>query len=253
MTRWYGDDAKGLLGPSSGHRCGAWLLALLIGFLGMAGANPKPHLKVSKGRIIFTPSTKQAFYLITNDGDGIGYVNIDTYRIKYDGSTMQSIEKKNPKEFGLLVSPSKLILQPGQSKKVRVKRFKFGNKTEYMYEVIAKPVPRPREIGEETKKSMQTKTTITMAALTRVFLPPAKLDPQLTAKQSKKVVTFTNTGNTTMQVGRIQICLADNCRKAYAFELYPGMQKTLKLINTQEKLTYQYRDLKGKISSRQSV
>jgi P pilus assembly chaperone PapD len=212
---------------------------LLIIMLTISGvpADEKPNnpvLAVSTHHLDLVGSKSQDFITVKNHGGATGYVKMQVHQIQYTNHVRQRIAKKDPRELGLLVTPSKLILKPGQSRKVRIKRLAKGNQSDLIYEVNAVPVDPPGK----TEGKIGMSISITMVTFTRVVLRPDQLKPDVKTQRDGKIVRFENQGNTTVLIKRLQQCVKEPCEKLYGFYLLPGMQRQVHLTDASNPLTY---------------
>jgi P pilus assembly chaperone PapD len=123
----------------------------------------------------------------------------------------------DPEKLGLLVTPARMILEPGQHKLIRIAAIGNRSDKDRTYRVMIKPVA-----GEfETK---ETALKIMMGYDVLVVVRPDELQPKLEAQRAGRSITFQNNGNTNIELidGRQCDAVGKNCKEMNAKRLYPG-------------------------------
>jgi P pilus assembly chaperone PapD len=127
---------------------------------------------------------------ITNSADEILYVSIEPAEIQNPGRPEERrVANPNPRELGLLISPNRLVLAPGERKVVRVSLLERPADRDRIYRVLVKPV-----IGEIVARQSALKLVVGYDVL--VIARPENARPLLEVSRRGNAVEFRNIGNT---------------------------------------------------------
>ena len=134
----------------------------------------------------------------------------------------------DPEKLGLLVSPSRMILEPGQRKLVRIATVSTGTDREHVYRVTIKPV-----VGGI--KSNDTGLMVVVGYDVLVLVRPAKPFANVSANRTGRKLTFSNSGNVSVEVVDGQQCDAarKNCAELPGKRLYAGASWAVELPSDQ--------------------
>lgn len=162
---------------------------------------------------------------VFNDGPERIYVSAEPFEIRAAGTLAeQRIFAPNPEKSGLLVSPSKLILAPGERRTIRVAAVGERPASDRVYRVAIRPVAGPLRAEQSALKVF-----VGYDAL--VLFRPAHFTGDITGERSEKMLTLTNAGNTAQELFDGEQCdpSGADCRSLPAKRLYPGAkwQQTL--------------------------
>jgi len=155
---------------------------------------------------------------VLNNGADRLYVAVEPSEIKSPGTpNQQRVRIRDPQESGLLVSPARLILEPGQRKFVRVAAISPPNAVDRIYRVSIKPV-----VGELGTATSGVKILIGYDVL--VILRPQEPHAVVTGTRSGRSLVFKNTGNTNAELihGRQCDAAGKSCVSLPAARLYAG-------------------------------
>lgn len=130
-------------------------------------------------------------------------------------------QEPDPEKLGLLVSPARMILEPGQHKLIRIAAISDRRQADRTYRVTVKPVA-----GELAPEESALKILVGYDLL--VVLRPEALRPQVEGVRSGRTITFRNTGNTNVELidGRQCDSGGKACKDLAARRLYPGASWT---------------------------
>ena len=130
-------------------------------------------------------------------------------------------EEPDPEKLGLLVSPARMILEPGQRKLARVAAIAQGNDRERVYRVTVKPVAGPLEAKDSALK-------ILIGYDVLVLVRPAAPRPMVTGLRTGTSLTLRNEGNTSVELVEGRQCDAAraHCASLPGKRLYAGAQWT---------------------------
>jgi Mat/Ecp fimbriae periplasmic chaperone len=133
----------------------------------------------------------------------------------------------DPAVTGLLVTPQKLIVEPGEHKLVRVAAIADRPAHDRVYRVTIKPVAGPVTADQSALKLYVGYDVL-------VLYRPAQPAADLAATRSGTRLTIRNRGNTNVELAQGRQCDAggQNCRDLPANRLYPGADWTISLPYT---------------------
>jgi len=159
---------------------------------------------------------------VENPGAENLYIEITPAVVSEPGTTNEQRESiTDPRESGLLVTPSKLVIPPGGRKLVRLVSLEPLGKEERVYRVTFKPV-----VGDVESEHIGIKVLIGYEVL--VLMQPAIPDPNLVTQRNGKTLSFENKGNTNVLLREGKQCPdgvardSEKCTSVRGKRLYPG-------------------------------
>ncbi|WP_346839068.1 fimbria/pilus periplasmic chaperone [Microbulbifer sp. SAOS-129_SWC] len=170
------------------------------------------------------PNAREDVVVSNPDNETI-YVQTEVYRVDHPG---RKDEKKvlitDPRDFKLLVSPSKAVIPAGASKRFRLMSVETGIDNEKVYRVTFKPV-----VGKITSKATGVKILVAYQAL--IFVQPKDGAYQLALHKFGDHWQLANRGNINVEVRQLRFCRAQgDCEALPSIgRLYAGAHKDLKL------------------------
>lgn len=161
---------------------------------------------------------------VENSGPDQAFVEIDPREIVSPGTTPeQSRTDPDPEKLGLLVSPSRLILQPGERRLIRFATLAPTSDRERVYRVTVKPV-----VGKLSSAQSGLKVLLGYDVL--VLVRPSVPDAELSAARNDGKLTFRNDGNVSVELTEGQQCDAPgHCTELPDKRLYAGASWTVAL------------------------
>ena len=154
----------------------------------------------------------------TNTGKERIYVVADPFEILDPGRPDERrVANPDPAALGLLVTPQKMILEPGERKLVRIASIAPRGTTERIYRVTIKPV-----IGEVTAPNTALKVLVGYDVL--VIVRPSVMTGAVTGARTGGHLVLTNTGTTNVEIYDGKQCDAAGaaCTPLPARRLYAG-------------------------------
>lgn len=198
----------------------------MLAGLTVAGQPARAELILSQLVIDLGQGSKQRDDIeIWNKSDERAYVAIDPSEIINPGKAGEiRHQEPDPEKRGLLVSPARMILEPGQRKLVRIAAIGPRQDRERVYRVTVKPV-----VGELASTTSGLKLLVGYDVL--VLLRPTNSRPNVTASRSAGSLTFRNEGNTSLELIDGKQCDSSGkaCDELPGKRLYAGAQWTQKL------------------------
>ncbi len=186
-----------------------------------AAQDAHANLVLSNVILDLTPGTPPAQDIeVWNNGSERSYVVAEPVEVVAPGTPQeQRVAEPDPGVSGLLVTPQRMILEPGQRRLLRVAAVKPRGSGDRIYRVAVKPVA-----GDVTAANTALKVMVGYDVL--VIQRPEKLDGAVSAERAGDRITFRNTGNTNVEMFDGQQCDAagKDCRSLPANRLYAGAQ-----------------------------
>lgn len=129
----------------------------------------------------------------------------------------QRTQNSDPEKLGLLATPARMVLEPGQHKLIRLASIGERRSSDRIYRVAIKPVA-----GDVVAEKSALKIMVGYDVL--VIVRPDAIKPQVEAVKTGKKITFRNTGNTNVELVDGRQCDAGGkvCRELPSKRLYPG-------------------------------
>ena len=162
---------------------------------------------------------------VWNNSDERAYVATEPSEILDAGKASETRRSEvDPEKRGLIVSPSRMILEPGQRRLVRVSPIGPRGTRERVYRVTIKPVA-----GELSAEESGLKLLIGYDVL--VLLRPSEVRAGVSAVRSGNRLTFRNDGNASVELIDGKQCAGakSNCVELPGKRLYAGAEWTLEL------------------------
>jgi P pilus assembly chaperone PapD len=158
---------------------------------------------------------------VANTGPDPAYVEVDPREILAAGTPAETARTDpDPDKLGLLISPTRLILQPGQRRLVRIATLAAAAPGERVYRVTVKPV-----VGKLSAAQSGLKLLVGYDML--VLVRPAVLTPSVAVTRTGNSLTITNTGNVSVELSEGRQCDAANrCTALPDKRVYAGASWT---------------------------
>lgn len=180
------------------------------------------QLAISQLIVELEPGASTADIEVVNDSPERAYVTIDPRQVVDPGTQGQQVfVSPDPEKLGLLVSPRKMILEPGQRKRLRIAAVGAPSPAERVYRVTVKPV-----VGDVTGGETGLKMLVGYDLL--VLVRPAVPAPRITGSRSGDTLTLVNRGNSSAELVDGRQCNADGeqCVELPVKRLYAGASWT---------------------------
>ena len=207
--------------------------ALLIGASTLAPREARAELSLSQLVVQLQPGkhTREDIE-VRNIGSELMYVAIDAREILNAGTPAESTrENPDPAQLGLLVSPARMVLEPGQRKLIRVAAIAAPGVQERVYRVRVKPV-----VGQLSSEQSGLKILIAYDVL--VLSKPANPQPLVRGGRRGSVLVLRNDGNTSVELTDGKQCdeSLKICEPLAGGRLYAGAEKTVAITPTRRAL-----------------
>ena len=155
---------------------------------------------------------------VWNDGDERMYVLAEPFEILSPGTPAEARRPvSDPEQAGLLVSPLRLVLEPGERRAIRIAAIGARPAADRVYRVTIKPVA-----GTVTAEATALKVFVGYDTL--VLVRPEQITGDVEGARSGRSLALRNTGNTAQELfdGRQCDAAGNDCRELPAKRLYPG-------------------------------
>ena len=162
---------------------------------------------------------------VWNDSPDRAFVAVEPREILNPSLPSQSARQDpDPEKLGILVSPARMILEPGQRKLVRVAALPASTDRERVYRVTVKPVA-----GHLQSDASGLKILLGYDVL--VLVRPAVAQPNVVGVRNGQSLTFDNRGNVSVEIvdGRQCAARAAPCTPLPGKRLYAGATWTVQL------------------------
>jgi len=169
---------------------------------------------------------------ISNAGSEPLYVQIEPHIVLNPGTDQeQRVLIKNPREHGLLVTPSRMVLAPGTAKSMRLVKLAMpgdpDEQNERIYRISARPV-----VGDVSAEQTGLKVLIGYEVLAIVY--PKTPTPDLVVERSGLTLTAHNKGNTNVLLQEGYQCETpeqplEECAPVRGKRMYPGLSWSVDL------------------------
>ncbi len=155
---------------------------------------------------------------VQNVGETTQYVVVEASEVRYPGTEREErFAAADPEALGLLVTPNRLVLEPGARRVVRFVRLGPPSEQERVWRVAVRPV-----VGETTAASSALKVLVGYGVL--VLAPPEDAVSAVIGERSGRRLELRNEGNANALVFDGTQCDGNgrNCRELPAKRLYAG-------------------------------
>jgi Mat/Ecp fimbriae periplasmic chaperone len=155
---------------------------------------------------------------LVNNGDERLFVVVEPSEIKAPGTDAEKrVQNPDPQALGLLATPSRLILEPGQRKYVRIALLADAGDQDRIFRVTIKPV-----VGAVDAPTTGLKILVGYDVL--VIQRPRQPKATVTATRSGETLTLKNEGNTNAELFNGRQCDVSeiHCTQVPGNRLYAG-------------------------------
>lgn len=180
------------------------------------------ELTVSQLIVEFVPSATTTDIEIANNSSERSYISVEPREILSPGlANERPFVSPDPAALGLIASPARMVLEPRQSRTIRLAAISSELLRERVYRVTVKPV-----VGDVTSDESGLKLLVGYDLL--VLVRPAKPVVALVAKRDQNGLTLTNNGNASVELSDGKQCDKSGapCQPLPSKRLYAGASWT---------------------------
>jgi len=162
-------------------------------------------------------ATRRTDIEVANRGKETIYVSVAPTEIIHPGAKEQERRTyRDPMEMGMLVSPTRMILEPGQSKPVRLAILERPKDSDRIYRVRISPT-----VGRTI--AIRTGLRVLVGYDVLVMVRPENAKPEISGERNGKKLTLRNTGNSNvLLVDGKQCDTSRKCADLPTTRLYAG-------------------------------
>lgn len=213
--------------PRFGRASGLCVLAAVALWAAPAAAT----LSITTAIVDFADASRRvADVEVENKGTDRLYVTVEPSLIVSPGTASERrVQDPDPEKLGLLVSPARLVLEPGERKLVRFAVTGEPAAQDRIYRVLIKPV-----VGRVKSDTTAIKVLVGFDLL--VIQRPAQPQAALTAQRQGGFLVFRNAGNTNALLFDGKQCAA-RCQPMETKRIYAGGEWRVR-VNGAAKVTY---------------
>ena len=157
---------------------------------------------------------------VRNDGDETLYVQVDVQRVPDPAVDASGrVPETDPRTAGLLASPRRLAVPPGERKRVRLVARKVPTDDDLVYRVGFVP----KENEAQTEEAMAFKVLIGYEVL--VLVRPPDAEPELVVQRDGRKLHVENRGRSSTLVRKLEYCESlpsGACEELPGNRLYAG-------------------------------
>ena len=214
------------------------LLGLGIALLAVPAA---AELSISQLVVELKPGAARAADLeVFNDSPERSYVSVEPREILGAGTAEEKpLTSPDPDKLGLLASPARMVLEPGQRRRLRIAYIGAEGSAERVYRVTVKPVS-----GEVKSEENGLKLLVGYDLL--VLVRPATIATDIAGTRSGSELVLTNRGTSSVELADGKQCDADgkNCQPLPGKRLYAGASWR-QPVRVSAKIEYRARSASG--------
>ncbi len=177
------------------HRDAVVAALMICGAFVAPSTSARAELALSQLVVELAPGDRERSDIeISNNDPERAYVSAEPREILNPGTPSESRRQDpDPEKLGLLVSPSRMILDPGQRRLLRIASIVAPSDRERVYRVTVKPV-----VGELSAAGSGLKVLIGYDVL--VLVRPREINPHVSGSWAGSILTLRNDGNVSVEL-----------------------------------------------------
>lgn len=190
------------------------------------------QLAVDRLWVDFEPgAVNRADVQIRNESTDRYYISVTSAEIIAPGSPAEKrVENSDPEKLGLLVTPNRLIVDPGGVRSIRIVSLNTDLTKDRVYRIKVSPQIGDLTTADPSKDDRGMSIKLLAAYDLLVTVRPADGKANLVATRTPTMVTITNQGNSNALLFEGAACLPDKevgateakCEKIGSRRMYPG-------------------------------
>lgn len=197
------------------------------------------HLSIDKLWVEFEEGDRERNDLIIrNDSEDRYYVSIAVSEVLQPGTENETrVTEVDPERLGLLVTPNKLVLEPGAIRSIRLVSLNSGLTSDRVYRVLISPQVGAIKAASGVDEARGIAIKMLAAYDVLVVDRPTQRSSDIIAERDAGALTLRNQGNTNVLLAGGSVCPASvgnapdegRCRAIAARRLYAGNLTTVEL------------------------
>jgi P pilus assembly chaperone PapD len=197
-----------------------------------------------------TTSTGRSDVVLKNESADRYYVSVAAVEMVRPGSADEErVVRSNPEELGLLVSPSRLVLDPGTTRAIRIVSINPELAVERIYRIRVTPEVGEVQAGEAAAEERGISLKVLTAYDLLIVARPANPEARLVAARGEGELVLTNQGNTNTLLLDGKACVAapegERCEVLPDRRLYAGGEWRIPLPAPGAKVSFRERGSVG--------
>lgn len=135
--------------------------------------------------------------LLRNESDRRYYISVEPAEIVNPGrENEERVEYQNPQDLGLLISPNRLVLEPGQFRALRIVSINEPLSKDRVYRIRVTPKIGAIEVDNAEGDERDANLVILMAYDLLVVVRPEDAETNIESERVDQTIVLRNTGNT---------------------------------------------------------
>jgi P pilus assembly chaperone PapD len=209
-----------------GRRLAVGLAGLLL-----SASAARADINITPAVAVFDSKATDNTIIVTNDGKDLTFVTARVRAVDAPGEKDENLRfEPNPGVVGLLATPNRMVLEPGERRAIRLLAMKAPSDADRVWRVHIAP-----SIGK--LKEGQSGVAFEIAYDALIIQRAAKAKPSITGRRSGKQLTLTNSGNSFAMISAIEQCPGGACKKLPGIRLYAGKTWTTELPDAESAVT----------------
>lgn len=189
--------------------------------------------------------------VIRNDSKDKYFITVKAFEIAQPGTEQETrVETADPEQLGILVTPNRVVLEPGAARAIRLVSLNRDLTRDRVYRVLVTPqigaitgVSKPKE--EESSLAVKLLAAYDVLVIAR----PNDAQPQVKVTRTDKEIKLENVGNSNVLLSDAILCPPDvkpaienaACKAVEATRLYAGTNFAIPLASGKEIFTVRER------------
>jgi P pilus assembly chaperone PapD len=205
-----------------------------------AAAPANADISISPAVVVFEPKATDQTLLVTNQGSELAFVTAKVRSVTRPGEADEQLRANaNPAMLGLLATPTRLVLEPGEQRGLRLLAIGPAGETDRVWRVHVAPAPGNLKPG-------QSGIAFLIAYDALIIQRAANPRQALVGQRTGEMLTLTNRGNSFVLVTSIEQCREDKCTKLPGKRLYAGQAWSARLPQAEMPATISLEGIGGK-------
>lgn len=188
--------------------------------------------------------------ILSNESERRYYISVEASEIVSPGTPQEArVQIENPEDLGLLVSPNRMILEPGASRALRIVSINEALDSDRIYRVRVTPQVGAIEANPAEGEERGINIVMLTAYDLLVTVRPGNGQPSIRAERTAGELRLTNTGNTNTLLMDGQACHGSggeiSCVALEDNRLYAGATVVFPLPTPDARVQLKARDRNG--------
>jgi P pilus assembly chaperone PapD len=187
--------------------------------------------------------------LLQNQSKDRYYITVTPYEITDPGAEKPTkVTKTDPEALGLLVTPNRMVLEPGASRSIRIVSLNGPVVNDRIYRVLIAPQVGALKTDPTPDGTRAVALKILTAYEALVIVRPPKAQANVVGERSAAGLTLKNTGNSNALIYEGSACevapaagAKPKCVDLPAHRMYPGADWKVPLPHPTDTVTYSLR------------